>query len=340
MSKRKQIMNDELLNKYINHTCTEKEQKVVREWFQTSRGTEWLLENIEADSFKEEHDFIFPASFSGEQLYSRIEQQIDTETYRTMVNRSGFTIAWKVAAAIIPLFILCSLYVNNNWNNRDEKSNLFMEVYVPQGEKREIFLRDGTRVWLNSNTKFIYPEEFSESEREVLVEGEAYFEVAKDKDKPFRVSFGGLEIEVLGTIFNVKSYSEDSSAYVALNEGSIRITDKKNSNENSYLISPGELVVYSKPDCNFKIAADPNIKRYSAWTQNDLVFYGTPLKEVIEKLGALYGVRFVVENPDLYTIRYTFSVRGESLDEIIEGMQLITPVRIIYKDNIYFICKK
>ncbi len=99
-------------------------------------------------------------------------------------------------------------------------------IYVPTGQRVNITLSDGTNVWLNARTKIVYPAVFDKSVRQVAVDGEAYFDVAKDKKRPFIVETGKCNMEVLGTKFNVEGYSDKDDFEVTLMEGSVRVASR------------------------------------------------------------------------------------------------------------------
>lgn len=160
----------------------------------------------------------------------------------------------SAAAAVIVLFILYNIQVFTDKNI--QAGTALNTIKVPAGQRVEVTLSDGTHVWLNARSEFSYPVSFNGDKREVLLKGEAFFEVAKNRDKKFIVNTGRCEVEVLGTQFNVEVYNENEFS-TALIQGSVKVTDKSQANEsvvlepnNSVSLNNGKLTVTPITDSN------------------------------------------------------------------------------------------
>ena len=245
--------------------------------------------------------------------------------------------AIRYAAVFIIAFITgaISLYF---WEQKPSNNlaEVYNEIKVPNGEKSTLYLYDGTKIWLNSGTRFRYPVAFSKDKRNVFVDGEAYFEVAKDKNRPFIVHAKEMNIKVLGTRFNVYSYSDDESSSTTLEEGSIDVvvagTGKK------VRLQPGEQLKYSKTSGK-ETVSKVDTRLYTSWRENILRFENAPLSEILKKMERWYDVKIVVDKNLDTNERYTTAIKTESLREMLNVLSLTTEMKYEIDENIVKISK-
>ena len=184
----------------------------------------------------------------------------------------------------------------------DEKTNevRFNEVIVPYGKKSKLKLSDGTMVWLNAGSRFAFPQEFNGKKREVFLEGEAYFEVTKDEKKPFVIAANNINIEVLGTKFNVSAYNSDEFIETVLLEGQVNIWDAGKVFKNKVLMVPSQKATYSKvqKEISLKIEAKPEM--YIAWIEGWYPFSNENLEQVFKKLERYYNIHIEYDQTLIY----------------------------------------
>ncbi len=243
----------------------------------------------------------------------------------------------KYAAVFVLAFVLgsLSLYLVNQ-SERNALSAKYNTIDVPYGQRSQITLYDGTRVWLNSGTKLKYPVVFSAKTRDVSIEGEAYFNVAKDAKHPFVVSSGKLKVEVLGTHFNVCAYSDENEFSTTLEEGSVKVYDTGNGK--FMKMNPGEQVVLDRKTDSFKLLrVDTDL--YTSWKENLLKFDDAAFEEVIKKMERWYDVRIAVA-PGINTKeRFTMTIKTESLREMLLLVSKTTKIKYEIKENSVLIKK-
>ena len=157
--------------------------------------------------------------------------------------RRFWNYTFKIAAVLIPLALIIGIYMDLNSRVDLFASSGYEEVTVPKGERLQLMFQDGSKVYLNSDSHIRYPKKFGLSERKVELSGEGWFEVAKLKDRPFIVKLNELDIQVLGTTFNVNAYKEDPNISIALNTGIIKLTGYTFKPLN---LKPGDKAVYDK----------------------------------------------------------------------------------------------
>jgi len=179
--------------------------------------------------------------------------------------------------------------------------NIYNSLEIPRGGEYSLTLADGTRVWMNADSKLKYPISFVEDRRVVYLEGEAYFEVAKNASKPFIVSTLSGDITVLGTHFNVKSYSDESAIYTTLVEGSVSF---KGSAGKETILSPGEQLAFY-PAKGVQELKQVNVNNYVGWKNNLFQFEELSLEDIMKTLARWYDVTVSYENEELKQLLFS-----------------------------------
>ena len=231
-------------------------------------------------------------------------------------------------AAILVLAFVSGLYAHSLLT-RDSSDVQYTEMEVMYGQTGHLFLFDGTEVWLNSGTKFKYPNKFNQNERNVFMEGEAYFKVAPNKQLPFKVKTGKLEVEVLGTSFNVSAYPSEENQSVFLVEGSVQINNPEGNKIGE--ISPGQIAVKTEGSPAIQVQnADPYF--YTSWKNGKIIFNSEKLSEIAKKMERWYNVeiRFSMESLKDYNFSGTI-LRAKPIDQTIMAMEQLAPIRFQYQ---------
>lgn len=213
-------------------------------------------------------------------------------------------------------------------------SEIYNEVKVPYGQRSEMTLYDGTKVWLNSGTELKFPLVFNGDQRKVFVRGEAFFDVAENKEKPFVVNAGQMNIEVLGTRFNVCAYPDDRELYATLEEGKIKAVNSGTGEEVSLL--PGTQATLNLNAQKFSIQ-QVDTRLYTSWKENMLRFENAPFAEVIKRMERWYDIKIHMDEQINTGERYTMTIKTESLREMLRLVSFTTPIRYEIKENQVFI---
>lgn len=182
----------------------------------------------------------------------------------------------------------------------NDSKAVFNTIIVPYGKRSQITLSEGTKVWLNSGSKLVYPATFTEKKREVYIEGEAVFEVEHIKDKPFVVSTKDFDIKVLGTVFNVSAYSDDKYSSTVLEQGKIELICRGVSilSDEKLNISPGSMAVFDRNHKTFE-QQQVNPQKYLSWREGYLIFNSEKLENILKKLGRYYNIEMVITDDHL-----------------------------------------
>ena len=210
------------------------------------------------------------------------------------------------------------------------QKNALNQLIIPYGKSSEIFLSDGTKVFLNAGSRLVYPENFQGKTREVFLAGEAFFEVKKDNEHPFIVQINDLRIKVLGTKFNVSAYPTDKVVETVLTEGRV-VLEKNNSGvfEKEIELLPNQLASFDRTSREMDIR-EVDTSNYVMWTEGVLKVEGTDLSRIVKRLERFYNIRFQFREPLLGGVRISGKLQlKEDRDEVIERVAKAASVKII-----------
>ena len=223
-------------------------------------------------------------------------------------------------AAVIAIIIMCGIQVYQvAWSDRRTESEM-NTISVPTGQRVNLLLSDGTNVWLNSGSKMKYPASFSKrkGKREMTLDGEGYFEVAQNAERPFVVQTGKYDIEVLGTKFNVEAYNDISSFSAALMEGSIQISDKATPS-NKTLLRPQQKADFI--DGKLVVNEIDNYDVYR-WRDGLLCFEHIAFNDLMKEFEKTYDIRIINQNKNMenYICSGKFRI-ADGIDFILHVLQ-------------------
>lgn len=214
--------------------------------------------------------------------------------------------------------VTCSYLINNT-----NPINTVNTIVIPRGGEYNITLSDGSRVWLNANTRMHFPTSFSSDSRIVELDGEAYFEIAKDPQRQFIVKTSISDIKVYGTEFNVRSYTRDHSQQVTLLSGSIAVEY----DDSTYMLSPGQQARITRGSDQMRtLDVDPDT--YCSWVNGLFVFENRPLHEILSQLSDWYDTDFIYTDTSLRHLHFTGDLeRYSDFSEILSLIEMTTSVQ-------------
>lgn len=203
-------------------------------------------------------------------------------------------------------------------------------VRVPRGGEHKVTLSDGTRIWLNSDSYLRYSVPFAGDERVVYLEGEAYFEVIGDRQRPFIVESAGHSVEVFGTKFNVSAHKSDRVIHTTLVEGEVSVTTQAGVK----LLSPGQQAMYDV-DRNTMTVAEIDIDDFISWKDGFINIEKNSLEQVLAKLSRWYGVDFVIVDESIKKIVFDGDIlRSNPLSSVMNLLSEASDIKFKVKDNI------
>ena len=223
----------------------------------------------------------------------------------------------KYAAAII-LILACGALIPRVATRMITAPDeiVWTEIKVPCGQNAEITLADSTKVWLNSGSNFRYPNTFNPQNRQVALNGEAFFRVKSDKYHPFHIQTNGMNVRVTGTTFNVEAYDTEKSMAVTLVEGQVEL--RTQSGKLISKMTPNMLATLNKKNNTLEFKnVDTNF--YTSWMEGTISFRHEPLEKIAAKLERWYNVQIIFDQPDIKDIQFSGSVlRNKPIDQIFE----------------------
>jgi len=322
----------DIANRFLaEKDCTSLELSAFKNWLSNPET------QSEVESWLSEHWASSP-EIDSITLIETIFKQIQEFEEERQPN-SGFSIGrilkiyQKVAAfLLIPIIGLGIIYWISQYN---QSAGQYTETIAPRGQKSQIVLADGTKVWLNSDTKIKYPGNFSKNQRDVYLDGEAFFEVSKNEHQPFVVHTSLVNVKVLGTKFNVKAYPEENQVETSLFEGKINLL-MNNSSSGSPVekeVKPGESFVYSKADHQLVANKFPQ-DEINGWKKNQLIFKDDTFSNLVKKVERWYDVKVVYDEKQFNDRRLTVELNeGERLDRLMNIISLALSVDYKYENG-------
>ena len=211
----------------------------------------------------------------------------------------------------------------------EENETGYNQLIVPSGKRSFITFSDGTRVAVNANTRIVYPSEFSGHKREIYVNGEVYLQVSPDKKHPFVVKTNRMEVEVLGTEFNVSAYPADPDIVTTLAKGSVEIMMP----EHTVKIVPDEQIVFNKEKNTFeRVEVDAAV--YSSWKDGNFIFENQSLGMIMERLRRWYEMEVFYTNAEVKEYRFTGDLRKyEDFEKVVRMIEEVAGVKIEINDK-------
>lgn len=296
----------------------------------------------------------------------KLEQKTSPQTKNTW--RVKLREVYKIAAVMVVAFGLSWFLI------KQMQQGNYNTLVVPYGAQTNITLSDGTQIWLNSGTTLKYPENVDQKKVDVFLEGEAFFEVAHLKNRTFNVKTSSLNIQVLGTGFNVKSYADDDQIETTLVHGSIKIegTLDDKTFEEPILLKPNQQATFIKGTNDFKIkrvaekttpeekttVSEPKpiplktkpsltifekvkVEDYTSWKDHVLVFKSERLDDLVKQMERWYNVEINVQDKSLQNSKYTGTFENETIEQAMEALSLSLPFDYtIDKNQIEILTKK
>jgi ferric-dicitrate binding protein FerR (iron transport regulator) len=345
MSKDPKILR--FLIRFIVGEATEKEKQKIDRWMENDvanrqriRPLEQLLHESHPDLARWNEDelwntFTSKAGIAMSQVKSPDETTVHSDVniiqrqilsmvqWYFGIHNSAFQ--YVVRFAVIILFILggaigTAAYFKELQEKRElAYQSTYQEYSTQKSERSTLLLNDGTIIRLNSATKIQFPVVFAKEKREVFLDGEAFFEVAHNETSPFFVHTIDANIRVLGTIFNVTSYSEDHKTQVIVSEGQVAFGGIKQQDEVFLQRNQvSRIVKGGHPSTAENISTD----KYLAWLKNQMVFDNVTLAEVIKQLSRRFDVEFEVHDSSLLNRHIVATFNGESLSQMIRSLSL------------------
>lgn len=306
-----------MLKKYRLGLCTERELTIINQWYNSFDDKE--KEMIDDEEFIKIR----------QQMYRNILKEIEeiepaskSKQYKGATLRMKPAFYWSgiAAALLIGVFYSVHVFLSQADTNTGESVSNSVEVENVPVEKEKlpsvIYLSDGSIVRLKTNSTLSYPTVFSGDTREVSLTGEAFFEIAKNKEKPFIIHAGNLTTKVLGTSFHIKAYENEESSEVAVVTGqvAVKLNDKSSSKDNEVVLTKNQKAIYSKNSHSLIQTEELLVQNDNTDNKANLVFNETPFGEIIKILNKYYDVNIFFEDEGMKNCLITAELTDEPLE--------------------------
>ncbi len=246
--------------------------------------------------------------------------------------------ALRISAVLF--FLVSSVFIANYLFSPENEELVYQEITVPKGSRSSFNLPDGTKVWLSNNSKIKYPAKFQGDTRELNLEGEAYFEVSHNKEKPFIVNIGKNRIKVLGTRFSVTAYPDGNKIRADLVEGKIQFDIAKNSGGFcSYMVKPSSSLVLDQTSGKLYENKIPD-GFYDYWLNGIYEFRNESLEDLALRIDRIYNTQIIFEDEELKSKRFSGTISiNDNIFTFIEAVKStsIEPIEYKYEKNKLYI---
>lgn len=355
----------ELIARKLSGEATEAELEELHTWLQEHGDDQYVYDVL--SSYWQQHPNLFSEEANDEEerfqriLHASPLPEITTlpDSSTTPLPASVFPIRrWLSYAAVVTALAGSAFAVYWFSKSRPDTSADALvrnppmsEVVARAGSRSKLVLPDGTQVWLNAESRLTYQHNFNTDKREVNLEGEAFFDVTHDASRPFVVHTSGIDVKVLGTAFNVKSYAADATIETTLLRGSIEVVKKNDPTAPKVILRPHEKLVFNKATLSADkdlmaskpVSADAlqerpgisvtmlpqhkpdSIIKETSWMYNKLNFDGDSFEELAAKMERWYDVQITIHNEQLKRHRLKGSFETETIRQALEALKLTQP---------------
>lgn len=336
----KQYINtdDFLFSENFNEYVLKNKEKHRKKWdtyFEKNPETKFAAQKAREiiSGLNTMKDYISLKEIPDSKLHSQFEETWDKfkgEKSKTVILRIS-KVMWRsitIAAAVV--FVILFYSTLDNFIAKRNTTPEYFEVFVPTAERSQITLPDGTRVWVNSETKIKYSNQFNTEERNIYLSGEAFFDVAKNEDLPLYVIANGAKIKVTGTKFNVKAYPDESKVATVLVEGKIELSRIGDKSGRSIGLEPGDKAILDLETNRVAISREDVIDDV-AWKDGKMMYRNMALSEVCKSLSRRYKAEITLSNDteNLCLHPFTFTIENETLPMVLEYLCKAAP--LMYK---------
>nr|WP_321412179.1 FecR family protein [uncultured Carboxylicivirga sp.] len=328
-----------LHKQFVEGNCSVSELEELDALMEEHESANSIKSQMHSELEKEE--FVREGAFNKDGLFEKIKSEIDSQSGEKINKVRKLYINLTRVAAIIISFVLggAAFYLIQNNFNKEVPVVKFSEIVTPLGAKTKVVLPDGSIVWVNAGSRLKYSNLFNESNRKILLEGEAYFKVAKNKDLPFVVDAYGFLVEAVGTEFNVKAYEEEETIVTSLVEGKVKLNHKTEKIAKNVYLNPNHRATFYKSDTQEKskprlvINTNVDLTPIIAWRDNQLILDKELLKDLAVKLERMYDCKFHFDADEIRNYEFTGSINNLTLNEIMDVIKISSPIKYNIKGN-------
>lgn len=328
----------EILYRYISgEYCPDNDLKLLHKWLE-EESNQQIIDAFLSDEWEKNTEKETAVKFE--------DIQKKTGSFEPGKNRLAFRFFKKTmnsyqkiaAVLLLPLLLFISYY----FVSQPENEIQYFQTMTVRGQKSQVVLPDGTKVWLNAESMIEYPTTFGKKNREVKIAGEAFFEVAENKSVPFYAKAGNVEIKVTGTSFNLKAYPDENETETTLFEGEVELrvySENEKTKPVTVQMKPGESYVFNQMNRKLLrgIFRDEEI---AGWKKNQLIFKNDEFDVLAKKIERWYDVEMIYDQESLKDQRLTVELyEGEQLGKLLEIIEIALSAECSVEGNKIYVEK-
>lgn len=292
-------------------------------------------------------------------IFKKTEEKINVnkawEDIQDLIGKNDNQFNWKSILRYAAVFILALVFGGTGYyllekNRVDIFNQQMVEYMAPLGSRSFVQLADGSKVWLNAGTTLKYQNSYGKNNRNLQLEGEAFFEVVKNTDLPFTVKTSDIDVIAVGTKFNVKAYNEENTIETTLVEGLVKLESSTVKLAGNIFLKPNEKAVFTKKNGNTEIVSSNKTETLQSkpkleviqsietapivsWKDQRWVIQNEKLGELAKKLERRFNVNFIFDDEVLKEFYFGGTLEDESLEQIMQAISYASPVKYIIQDN-------
>ncbi len=302
------------LHRLFRRKANAQEKETFARWFSQLDLSEGLLQEGQEEAIKERIRLALK------------NHAADSNPQPAIVH---FPVWLRSVAAAALIFAFLGIYLFTT-RTKTIPQIAYQEIRTIKGERKTITLEDGTRIQLNNESTLKYPETFAGNTREVYLSGEAFFEVVHNPAKPFRAHIGRLNVQVLGTSFDIKGYKEDKNISVVVATGKVGVN--KAGLKQAFMLLPGDRLSYNNLNGTIT-TAKVDTSDYTAWQRGELVFNEENLTAVCRRLERWYGVAIQIRDKSLLNKSVSLKIKGDDFTSVIKMLAITADFKYSIKDR-------
>ncbi|TCC97816.1 FecR family protein [Pedobacter hiemivivus] len=310
----------ELIERYHQGQCSPDEQDIVQQWLESDEVEMSFPENIDLNAIEDKGW----KKISSRYHIPEVQEQ-----------RRGFKFNYRIIlqlAACLMLVLVTLFYLNTKLKSENPNRTLaYKEVKTLKGQKLSVSLPDGTIVWMNAESILRFPVSFKGNLRELEFSGEAYFNVAKDRSKPFVIHTAKTKVQVLGTRFNLRALVAETATSVVVEEGKVQFSGDSGKQHQILTANKRGVFEIGRSGVLSMKTEEVHAGKYTAWRNNELLFDNVTMQEVAQVLERWYNVKIAINRQALRKERYTGSFNNPALSVVLESMGFA--VKFNYKQH-------
>lgn len=316
--------NWDIIVKHLNNEATAAEKQELEAWLKKDMANAALYEEIKL-SWQKSGETLADDDFDVAAGWESVQEKIKQEDNVIPITGRNSGLKWVLRIAAVLVISLFSLWYYNNSNAIPEQM-----LAQTQDASQEVTLPDGSKVWLNANSKLTYPKEFIGTDREVKLEGEAFFDVVKDPAHPFIIENKDFEVKVLGTSFNVMGYTNSNEVLVTVVTGTVAF--KATTGAQQVILTKDETGTLNKANHMVTESSNSNIN-FMAWKTRKLRFNNESIKQVCDALKKHFSIDVIVEDKTIYNCKFTGSFDEPKLQDVLKTMEAALNIKVQTNQN-------